>query len=141
MTAIENQEDRLLPEPDSISQPFWDGLHGHRLMLQTCSDCGAVRHYPRPVCDQCYSMNFEWTEASGRGKVHSWTVSHYAFHFSFKKDLPMILAIIDLEEGVRLNCRLTGIAPDDVTFGLDVQVKFDDVTDDVTLPIVVPADA
>ncbi|HIF11252.1 MAG TPA: Zn-ribbon domain-containing OB-fold protein [Sneathiellales bacterium] len=135
---IENQEDRLLPEPDQISQPFWDGLHQHRLLLQTCSDCGAVRHYPRPVCDQCYSMDYSWTEASGRGTVHSWTVSHHAFHFSFKKDLPMVLALIDLEEGVRLNCRLTGIEPENLRAGLQVQVKFDDVTDAVTLPIIAP---
>jgi uncharacterized OB-fold protein len=135
---IENQEDRLLPEPDQISQPFWDGLHQHRLLLQTCSDCGAVRHYPRPVCDQCYSMDYSWTETSGRGTVHSWTVSHHAFHFSFKKDLPMVLALIDLEEGVRLNCRLTGIEPENLRAGLQVQVKFDDVTDAVTLPIIAP---
>ena len=136
---IENQEDRLLPAPDQISQPYWDGLNQHRLMLQKCADCGTVRHYPRPVCGQCYSMTYDWAEASGRGTVHSWTVSHHAFHFSFKKDLPMVLALVDLEEGVRLNCRLTGIASEDVRMGMEVQVKFDHVTDDVTLPIVVPA--
>ena len=136
----ENQEERLLPEPDPISQPFWDGLHEHKLMLQKCADCGAVRHYPRPVCDQCYSMDFDWAEASGRGTILSWTVSHHAFHISFKKDLPMTLALVDLEEGVRLNCVLSGIEADDVRTGMEVKVDFNDVTDTVTLPIVVPAE-
>lgn len=136
---LENQEERLLPKPDPISQPFWDGLHQHRLLLQKCDACGAVRHYPRPVCDQCYSMDYGWQEAIGKGTVHSWTVSHHAFHFSFKKDLPMINALVDLDEGVRLNCQMTGIEADDVVSGMAVEVKFDDVTDEVTLPIVVPA--
>lgn len=131
-------QERLLPNPDPVSQPFWDALHEHRLVLQKCGQCGAIRHYPRPVCDQCYSMEVEWADASGKGTVHSWTVSHHAFHISFKRDLPITLALIDLDEGVRLNCQLKDIDPEDIRIGLPVRVGFEDLTDDVTVPVAFP---
>lgn len=136
----ESPQERLLPNPDPVSQPFWDALHEHRLVLQKCGQCGAIRHYPRPVCDQCYSMEVEWADASGKGTVHSWTVSHHAFHISFKRDLPITLALIDLDEGVRLNCQLKGVDPEDIRIGLPVRVGFEDLTDDVTVPVAFPDD-
>tara|TARA_B100000315_G_scaffold249672_1_gene281278 strand:+ start:235 stop:651 length:417 start_codon:yes stop_codon:yes gene_type:complete len=134
----ESSEERLLPDPDPVSQPFWDALHEHRLVLQKCGQCGAIRHYPRPVCDKCYSLEVEWADASGKGTVHSWTVSHHAFHISFKRDLPITLALVDLDEGVRLNCQLKGIDPEDIRIGMPVTVGFEDLTDDVTVPVAFP---
>ena len=69
-----------LPEPTRDSKPYWDGLNEGRLLLQQCAACRRIRHYPRPVCDACYSMDVTWIEASGRGRVHSWTVAHHPFH-------------------------------------------------------------
>jgi uncharacterized OB-fold protein len=62
---------RLMPQPTPDTQPYWDGLNAHTLRLQRGADCGKVRHYPRPVCDACYSMRIEWIDASGCGRVHS----------------------------------------------------------------------
>lgn len=134
----EHSLNRLLPQPTEDSQPFWDALKAHRLDLQTCGDCGAMRHYPRPVCPACYSMSVTWTTAAGWGTVHSWTVSYQAFHPAFQECLPIILATVDLDEGVRMNCRLDGVNPEDIQIGLPVQVAFEDVNDDVTLPIFQP---
>lgn len=134
-------DDRLSPRPTEDSRPFWDALRSHRLDLQTCADCGAVRHYPRPVCPACHSMAVAWTTASGRGAVHSWTVSHQAFHPAFEDRLPIVLATVDLEEGVRMNCRLDGIAPEEIDVGLPVEVVFEDVGEGVTLPCFRPRDA
>ena len=75
-----------LPEPSIDSQPFWDGLKDRRIMLQRCSDCGTIRHYPRPMCDKCHSMECDWVEASGHGTIYSWTESHHPFHFGFKAE-------------------------------------------------------
>ena len=125
---------RLLPQPTEDSRPFWDALRSRRLDLQTCADCGTMRHYPRPVCSACHSMAVVWTTASGRGCVHSWTVSHQAFHSAFQDCLPIILATVDLEEGVRMNCRLDGVAPEEIEIGLPVEVDFEDVDDGVALP-------
>jgi uncharacterized OB-fold protein len=130
---------RLLPQPTPDTQPYWDGLKAHRLRLQRCADCGKVRHYPRPVCDACYSMHVEWIDASGRGRVHSWTTTHHAFHPGFKPDLPYTLLTVDLDEGVRMNAQLRGLDSGKLRAGMPVRVDFEPATDSVTLPVFVPA--
>ncbi|HEX2941167.1 MAG TPA: Zn-ribbon domain-containing OB-fold protein [Rhodopila sp.] len=127
--------DKLVPSPAKDTQPYWDGLKQGRLRLQCCADCGKVRHYPRPVCDACWSMNASWIDASGRGTVHSWTVTHYAFHPGFKGDLPYVLLTVDLAEGVRMNAQARGIDPASLQVGAPVKVSFEPVTEDLTLPV------
>jgi uncharacterized protein len=127
--------DKLIPTPTPETQPFWDGLKERRLRLQKCADCGKVRHYPRPMCDACWSMNTDWIDATGSGTVHSWTITHYAFHPGWKGELPYILLTVDLPEGVRMNTQARGIAEDTLRVGLPVKVAYDAVTDELTLPI------
>jgi len=130
--------DKLLPEPTPDTQPFWDGLKAGKVMLQSCADCGKVRHYPRPVCPYCHSMQARWREASGRGQVHTWTIAHHPFHPGFKADLPYTLVTVDLEEGVRMQVQLRGAAPEGgLRIGLPVRIAFEPVTKDVTLPVCV----
>jgi uncharacterized OB-fold protein len=128
-----------LPEPSRDSKPYWDALAEGRLVLQECAACGTRRHYPRPVCDACYSMEVTWRQASGRGRVHSWTVAHHPFHPGFKSELPYVLATVDLEEGGRMVAQLRGVAPDDIAIGLPVEVTFERATDELTLPVFVRA--
>ena len=131
---------RPLPAPTTDTQPYWDGLNQGRLRLQRCADCGKLRHYPRPVCNACFSMRSEWLDASGRGLVHSWTVTHHAFHPGFKAALPYTLLTVDLDEGVRMNAQLRGLEPVELRIGQPVQVAFERGDDGVTLPVFVPAD-
>lgn len=131
--------DKPVPEITPESKPYWDGLNEGRLRLQRCSACGKVRHYPRPLCDACYAFEHEWIDASGRGRVHSWTVAHHPFHPGFKPDLPYVLATVDLEEGVRMNAPLRGVDPSALKVGLAVHVVFERATDGLTLPAFVPA--
>jgi uncharacterized protein len=130
---------KLVPFPTPETQPYWDGLNEGRLRLQKCADCGKIRHYPRPVCDACYSMNVDWIDASGRGAVHSWTITHYAFHPGFKQDLPYTLLTVDLDEGVRLNAQARGIDPSALRVGLPVMVAYERVKDGLALPVVLAA--
>jgi uncharacterized OB-fold protein len=127
--------EKLVPSPTPETKPYWDGLNEGRLRLQRCADCGKIRHYPRPMCDACWSMNADWVNASGRGTVHSWTITHYAFHPGFKGDLPYVLLTVDLPEGVRMNAQARGIDPAALHVGLPVVVAFDRVKDDLTLPV------
>lgn len=131
--------DKLVPSPTPDSQPYWDGLNAHRLRLQRCADCGRVRHYPRPVCDACFSMNAGWVDASGRGTLHSWTITHYAFHPGYKGELPYVLLTVDLAEGVRMNAQARGIDPAALKVGLPVKVAFEAAKEGLTLPVFVPA--
>ena len=126
--------DGPLPEPTPESQPYWTGLKENRLLLQRCSECGVIRHYPRPMCSHCHSMKSEWVEASGRGRVHSWTVTHHPFHEAFKESVPYVLVTVDLDEGVRMQSQLRGAELNDLQVGLPVEVFFEVATADVTLP-------
>jgi uncharacterized OB-fold protein len=128
-----------LPEPTPDSKPYWDGLNEGRLLLQQCGACRKIRHYPRPVCDRCYSMEVAWVEASGRGRVHSWTVAYHPFHAGFKDDLPYIVALVDLDEGVRMNAQMRGVAADEMRMGMSVQVRFERMNEGRTLPAFVRA--
>ena len=128
---------KLVPTPTPTSQPHWDGLNRHTYLLQKCSDCGRIRHYPRPVCDGCYSLRYDWVAASGRGKIHSWTVTYHPFHPGWKEDLPYILATVDLEEGVRMNAQLRGVEQSALKIGLPVRIAYETVKDGLTLPVLV----
>jgi len=132
-----NDADKPLPEPSAESQPYWDGLKAHRLVLQRCAVCKTPRHYPRPMCAACCSLEAEWFDASGKGQVHSWTVSHHAFHRGFKTDTPYVLLTVDLIDGVRMVAPLVDRVDGDssrLSLGLPVVLEYDDVTDAITLP-------
>ncbi|MEZ5856214.1 MAG: Zn-ribbon domain-containing OB-fold protein [Hyphomicrobiaceae bacterium] len=123
------------PEPTADTQAFWDGLKQGRLLLQKCSSCGKVRHYPRPVCPHCYSMEHHWSEAAGTGTVYSWTISHHAFHPGFKPELPYVLLTVELDEGVRMQAQARGIQASDLKVGLPVKIAFEPATNDLVLPV------
>jgi len=126
-------EDFPLPTPTPESAPYWEGLREGRLLLQKCSSCGKLRHYPRPVCDACFSMQCEWVQASGRGTIHSWTRTHHAFLPVFKQDAPYLLVTVDLEEGPRMNARLRGDGRDPV-IGTSVICKLEAHDDNWVFP-------
>lgn len=120
--------DAPLPSPTPDSQPYWDGLRNGQLLLQRCGRCGTARHYPRPVCDRCFSMDVTWAPAVGEGQVHSWTVTHHPFLPSFRERLPYALVAADLPEGVRLLARLRGPA-DGLALGAPVRCGFEPLGD------------
>ncbi len=129
---------KLVPTPTADTQPYWDGLNEGRLRLQCCADCGKLRHYPRPVCDACFSMNATWQDASGNGRVHSWTVTHHAFHPGWKADLPYTLVTVDLDEGVRMQAQLRRLDASELRIGLPVRVAYEKATEGLTLPVFEP---
>jgi len=126
--------EKPLPEPTKGSAPFWDGLKAQRLVLQRCAQCKKIRHYPRPMCDACHSMEAEWVEGSPKGKVYSWMVAHHPFHPGFKRDLPYIVLTVDMHDGVRMVAPMTGNDPSRLSLGQSVTLGFEKINDDITLP-------
>lgn len=114
---------RPAQQPTELSRPFWEAAVSGRLVLQCCSACGTIRHYPRLLCDRCYSDAAHWVPASGNGTIHSWTVAHYAYYPSFADELPYVLVTVDLAEGVRALGRWRG-APA-LALGLPVHGRFE----------------
>jgi uncharacterized OB-fold protein len=97
-----------IPMPTKMSQPYWDGVAAGLLRLQTCTNCGTPRHYPRLLCNRCYSDEVTWITASGRGQIHSWTVAHHPYHPAFVTEVPYTLVLVDLIEGPRAMGRWDG---------------------------------
>lgn len=129
--------EKPVPHPTAVSQPYWDGTAAGQLVLQRCSSCGRVRHYPQLVCPKCHSLGVEAVVASGQGTVHSWTVAHHAFHPAFSDDLPYTLVIVDLAEGPRALGRFDPAAHEHLRIGLRVRVRFVAGAEGVALPVFV----
>lgn len=123
-----------LPKPDRDSEAYWEAARRHELVLQQCLECNRFRFYPRLVCPNCLSDKFEWKRASGRGVIYSFTVVHRPPTPAFRDRVPYVLALIDLEEGVRMMSNVIECAPNAVRIGMPVEVTFDQVTDEITLP-------
>jgi len=128
-----------LPTPTPDSKPFWDACREGRLTCQRCDDCAMLRFPPSRTCSNCLSQNASWETVSGKGSVFSFTVFRREYHPGFAKDVPYVVALIELDEGPRMLSNLVSVDPDAVRCGAKVQVQFETVTNDVTLPMFVPA--
>jgi hypothetical protein len=128
-----------LPDVTPESRPFWDGCRGHRFLIQRCADCGERQHYPRGVCAWCWSERLEWQPSTGRGTVYTFTVTHRTQARGFRDELPYVLAWVELDEGVQVMANLVRCDPARVHVGMPVQVTFEDVTPEISLPRFTPA--
>ena len=123
-----------LPRVTADNRPFWEAARRHELALQRCEDCTRFRYPPAPVCPECLSERFTWTPVSGRGTVTTFVIVHRPYFASFAADLPYNVVQVQLDEGPRLTANLVGVANADLRIGARVEVVFDDVTPDVTIP-------
>ena len=113
--------ERAHPVPDAVTQPFWDGVAEGVLRIQRCQACGRPVFYPRAVCPHCTRGELTWVEASGLGTVHTFTVVHRAPP-EHREDVPYVVALVELDEGVRMMTRLVDVEPSAVAVGLPVEV-------------------
>jgi len=123
-----------LPTITDENREFWEGAKRGRLRMQKCGDCGHIRYPISHVCPKCLSYNFNWTDLSGRGEVFSYIVFHQLYNKAFEKDIPYNVALVQLEEGPRMYSNVVGVDNDAVKVGDKVEVTFDPVTPEVTIP-------
>ena len=128
-----------LPVVQPWSKAFWEGTKQHKLLIQECQDCKAKIFYPRQYCPGCWSSNLGWAEASGKGTVFCHTITLAGVEEKFAADLPFVLAMVDLEEGIRMMTRIVECEPEAVSIGMDVEVVFEDISDEFALPFFRPA--
>lgn len=126
--------DKPLPVTDPESQPYWDALKQHRLLLKWCRDCSRHHFYPRALCPHCHSDALEWKEVTGQGVIYTYTISRRPAGPAFKGDTPYVVALVELDEGPRMLTNIITEFVDALRIGQRVQVRYDDVTEDVTLP-------
>ena len=124
---------RPVTSPDT--EFFWAGTAAGELRVQRCGGCGALRHPPGPMCPSCGTMTSQppgYVVAAGTGEVYSYVVHHHPPVPG--KKLPIVIALVQLPEGVRMTGELLGAAPDQVRIGLPVRAEFVRVDDELTLP-------
>lgn len=134
----DNTNDQMipLPHPTELSRPHWDACREGKLKVQRCRQCDTFVFIPQPCCTHCQSIELEWVESSGRGRVYSCSVVHRAPRPQF--EVPYVVAIIELEEGWHMLSNVLECPVDTVVIDLPVKVEFRKMTEEITLPYFVP---
>jgi uncharacterized OB-fold protein len=123
-----------LPRIDDDTRAYWAGLTRGELLLQHCRDCGHVQFYQRALCGRCLGPNLEHRPASGRGTIYSFSTVYRPPSPEFKDDVPYTVVLVELAEGPRMLSTLVDVAPETVRLGQAVEVVFDPIAPEVTLP-------
>lgn len=111
---------------------FWEGVRAGELRIQRCGRCGLLRHPPGPMCPECGATKPTYLVSEGVGEVYSYTAHHHPPLPG--KELPLVVALVELDEGVRVLGELPGVDPGEVRVGMEVEVGFHEVDEDLTLP-------
>ncbi len=122
-----------IPRPSPTTRPFWDGLNERKVQIQRCDGCDSWVFYPRTRCPSCLSDLLIWREVSGQGVLYTYTLARQPTAPHFADETPQQLAVVELDEGVRMTSTLVNVEPSDIVIGMRLQPYFDQVTDAITL--------
>ena len=125
-----------LPLPDELTRPFWEAAHEGRLVIQRCRRTGQFQHPPQPVCLCCTDIDLAFEPVTGNGTVHTFVVMHDRRVHGFEDRVPYVNVWVELDEQPELVvlANLVDTEPDDVAIGMPVEVTFERLTDEITLP-------
>ncbi len=129
-----------IPAVQPWTEEFWRATKKRRLLIQECQNCNTLIFYPRKYCPECWSVDLGWREASGKAKVYTFAIMRDMVEPQFMPDLPYVLAMVDLQEGIRMMTQIVECEPEAVEIGMDVDVIFQDITDQHALPLFRPSD-
>ena len=130
----EKKYGKPLPEFRPETQPFWDACKNHELLLPRSKETGEFFFYPRSFSPGDDMAEVEWAKSSGKAKVWTFSIHHMGPSKAYKGEPPYVVALVEMEEGVKMMTNIVDVDPKDVYIGMEVEVVFDDVTDEVTLP-------
>jgi uncharacterized OB-fold protein len=125
------------PVAESFEEGFWEAVKQKRLVFQRCKECSEFLHPPRPMCHKCHSYDLEWVESTGKGKIYSWVVFTREVNPLYR--VPFEVVVVEMEEkGVRFISNMAEGNPEDLYFGMPVEVVFVDINDEWPLPMFRP---
>jgi uncharacterized protein len=124
----------IVPRPDYLTAPYWEGAKNGHLLLQHCQDCGHKWHPPTVICPDCQSYEIQWVPSCGRGVIHSFIVVAHAVHPAMEGHLPLAVILVELEEGPRVVANLLNSPVDGIEIGQAVQVTFQEIAPGIVLP-------
>lgn len=139
--VIVSDNDWQLAGVTAESREFWEAARRRELRIQRCSACQKYQHYPRVICVHCQSDVLDWVTVPGHGEIHSFTVVHRPPFEDLDAFAPYVVALIDLDEGVRLLSWVVETAIDQVAIGNRVTVEFLELPSGPVLPVFVPSPA
>lgn len=121
MEVVTGREwDRPTPDGEGDYGPFYEACAEGRLLIQECPKCAHRQFYPRPICTAC-GADPVWLETGATGTVHTYTIVRQYLAPPFSDELPYVVAVVDLPEGVRMLGTVTGLDPEEIQVGLEVE--------------------
>ena len=128
--------ERPLPVRNELNAHYWDGAQQEKLVILRCPECGTYIHPPRESCWRCRHEKLDPTEMRGRGTVYSWSVMHSGGNPGFEDKIPYTVLVVELDEQPNLITigNLVDGDSSELTIGAPLQVCFEKVTDEITLP-------
>lgn len=128
-----------LPVESGETKPFWDACREGRFLIQRCRVCGKYQYHYRGFCSHCWTGEIEDVTASGRGSVWSYTVVHRNRMPGFQEEVPYVVALVELDEGVKVLSNIINCAPGKVKIGLPVRLTFVRADETWNIPMFEPA--
>jgi uncharacterized protein len=137
LSASDTRALRPRPVPDDLTQPFWDGVADHKLVMQRCRDCRTYVHPPYPECTNCRSSDLTFEPVSGRGVIFERAIVTSPVVVGFEDSVPYACLFVELAEqpGLLVAGNLVDAAPDEAEIGRPVEVVFRQDIDGFTLPV------
>jgi uncharacterized OB-fold protein len=129
-----NTPKKPVPVVNPWARPFWEAARDHKLVIQKCKDCDKYVFYPRIACPHCFSDEVTWVQASGKGKIYTYSVVVSNAPSAFVQDMPYVIAVIRLDEGVQMLSNVVECKPEDVRCDMPVEVTFEKLDEQFTLP-------
>jgi uncharacterized OB-fold protein len=128
-----------IPQPSAETRPYWEACKRHELRLPYCTSCAQFFFYPRFFCPSCFSSDIEWRKVSGMGTLYTYAIQYRPNAPGFEP--PYVTAVVELEEGPRLMTNLVDVEadPEQIQVGMPLEVTFEDVSDEISMPKFRPA--
>lgn len=128
------------PLPTIVGEtlPYWEACRREELLIQRCDSCAQYQFYPRAICAHCWVGNVQWVKSTGRGTVWTFTVTYQNRSPGFSDEVPYVLALVELEEGIKMFTNIIQCEPRNVYIGMPVEVTFIKATNNVTIPYFKP---
>jgi uncharacterized protein len=119
-----------MPEPTPVTQPFWDALRRHTVVIQYSPSSDQYVFYPRALAPGTLADDLEWREISGMGTLYTFTIADRPTAPPWADSLPQLLAVVEWDEGPRLSTEMVNVDPGDLFVGMRVSPVFCDYPDD-----------
>jgi len=126
-----------LPIPTADSEEYWKGTRDGYICVPVCTKCGEYNWFPRAMCRNCSGVELYWHQLSGNATLYSFTIVEQ--RSGDNVDHRYILALVDLAEGVRMMTHIVDVDFDTVRIGMNLRVRFEKVSDEISLPVFAPA--